>query len=150
MLNVPVRGKNTPVTTAVSHHHAEWVTSPGRLSAKYCASSSSSFFPPVIFVHAPHLHRSLTQRNAIFFCRVTLRLGGNWWSTVRHILCRVSFIDLLIYAISKHGCHHNKHYTLFYHTCSAEVLIAHKYISPEASQHRCILDCLVYISSGPA
>lgn len=91
-----------------------------------------------------------TKHNSTHFssCRVTLRLGGNWRSTVRHILRWVSFIDLLIHVIFKHlSCHHHKQR---YHTRSSQMHTTHKWISPEGSEYECILHCLVYISSGPA
>ncbi len=95
----------------------------------------------------------LPQHNGTLFsfCRATLRLGGNWRSTVRHILCWVSLTDLLIHVISKHSSfHHRKRCKLFYHTCSPQIHITHKCISQEGWEHECILHCLVYISSGLA
>ena len=107
MLNIPVSGKNTPVTAVVPQRHVEWVTTPTWLSTKYCACSSAPVSHSVIWMRAPPICIHSQHNGTLFFFpfflfrRVTLRLGGNWRPTVRHILRGVSFIGLLICAISK-------------------------------------------------
>lgn len=85
------------------------------------------FFPPFLLSALPICFPPWTLYLFISH-RVTLRLGGNRRSTVRHILRGVSRIDLMIYAISKHSGRRHSCRLLPFHTCSSKMHWAHECI----------------------
>ncbi len=135
MLNIPVRRKKKSlVTAAVLTTMLNGLQLPDD-----CLLNTVPALPPLSSVLLSLCVLSICiipQHNStLFSCyRVALRLGGNRRSAVRHILCRVSFIELLIYAVSKHSSCQLHQCKLFYHPRSSQMHMTHKCISAEGSE----------------